>query len=264
MYQNDTILNNDKEIVNKQFKKKILAIIPSRFQSSRFPGKPLALINNKPMVQWVYERVSSIKEIADVYVATDDKRIFDAVTSFKGKAIMTGECSCGTDRVYQACQMIDADIVLNIQGDEPMIKTEMIRDLISAFNDPTVNMATLKKEITAKEDILNPNIAKIITDANNDAIYFSRCSIPYNRDNRDDVKYYKHIGVYGYTKEFLKKFVTLPPSNLEKAEQLEQLRAIENGYKIRVVETQFQSIGVDIPEHIFIVEKEMSKENNEN
>lgn len=241
-------------------KKKIIAIIPARYQSSRFPGKPLSLILGKPMIQWVYERVSSLSHITEVYVATDEQRIFDVVETFGGKAIMTGECTCGTDRVYQACKDIDADIILNIQGDEPMIKTEMIEDLISAFNDSEVKMATLKKEIISESDINNPNIAKLITDENSNAVYFSRSTIPYNRDGRDDIKYYKHIGVYGYTKEFLKTFVNLPQSSLEKAEQLEQLRAIENGYKIRVIETKYQSIGVDLPEHVAIVEEEIKRE----
>lgn len=239
---------------------RIITVIPARYASSRFPGKPLALIKGKPMIQWVYERVSAVEEISEVYVATDDERIFNEVQEFGGKAIMTGECSCGSDRVYQACKNIDCDIILNIQGDEPMIKTEMIKDLISAFDDPDVQMATLKKEITSESDINNPNIAKLITDVNDNAIYFSRSTVPYNRDGLDDVKYFKHIGVYGYTKDFLKTFVELPQSKLERAEQLEQLRAIENGYKIKVVETKYQSIGVDLPEHIKIVEQEIEKE----
>lgn len=238
----------------------IIAIIPSRYASSRFPGKPLANILGKPMIQWVYEKVSSVSEISEVYVATDDKRIFEAVTKFGGKAIMTGECSCGSDRVYQACEKINANIILNIQGDEPSIKTEMIRDLISAFNDSDVQMATLKKEITADEDVNNPNMVKVITDVNDNALYFSRSPIPFNRDSVEGVKYYKHIGVYGYTKEFLKKFVSMPQSSFEKTESLEQLRAIENGYKIRVIETKYQSIGVDLPEHVGLVEEELKKE----
>lgn len=245
---------------NENMMKKIIAIIPSRYASSRFPGKPLADILGKPMIQWVYEKVSSVPEISEVYVATDDERIFDTVTGFDGKAIMTGECSCGSDRVYQACEKINADIVLNIQGDEPSIKIEMIRDLISAFNDSDVQMATLKKEITADEDVNNPNMVKVITDVNDNALYFSRSAIPYNRDGIDGVKYYKHIGVYGYTKEFLKKFVNMPQSSFEKTESLEQLRAIENGYKIRVIETKYQSIGVDLPEHIALVEEELKQE----
>lgn len=239
---------------------KIIAVIPARYQSSRFPGKPLASICNKPMIQWVYEKVISINEIAEVYVATDDQRIYDTVVGFGGEAIMTGEYSCGSERVYAACQDIDCDIILNIQGDEPLIRTEMIRDLIRAFNDSTVYMATLKKEITSENDINNPNIAKLITDINNDALYFSRSTIPFNRDHIPGVKYYKHIGVYGYTKNFLKKFVELPHGAFEDAENLEQLRVIENGYKIRVIETMYDSIGVDLPEHIVQVEAEMKKE----
>lgn len=237
---------------------KIICVIPSRFQSSRFPGKPLAIINGKPMIEWVYTTVSHMDEVSETYVATDDERIYKAVIGFGGCAVMTGKCACGSERVAQACRDIECDVVLNIQGDEPMIKPEMIRDLISGFDDPSVNMVTLKKRITSQNDIENPNIAKIITDVNNNAIFFSRSVIPYNRDNLENVKYYKHIGVYGYKKEFLMKFSELPRSSLECAEELEQLRALENGYPIRVVETQYQSIGVDLPEHIAIVEREMN------
>lgn len=240
-------------------KQKIIAIIPARYQSSRFPGKPLALILGKPMIQWVYERVSTIGEIEEVYVATDDQKIYTAVKEFGGNVIMTGDCECGTVRVFQASESLEADIILNIQGDEPMIRPEMVEDLINAFSDPTVDMATLKKEIKDDVDIKNPNIAKVVTDINNNAILFSRSVIPYNRDNKD-VKYYKHIGIYGYKKEFLKKFVEMPQSCMEKAEQLEQLRVIENGYKIKVLETKYQSIGVDLPEHIKQVESALQKE----
>ena len=248
--------------------KKIIAIIPSRYGSSRFPGKPLAKILDKPMIQWVYERVSSVSEISDVYVATDDSRIYDVVVGFGGKAIMTGECACGTDRIYQAaCNIsggdydsLDADIILNIQGDEPSIKIEMIEDLISAFEDSSVQMATLKKEISSDEDENNPNMVKVTTDANGDAIYFSRSAIPYNRDN-NDVSYYKHIGVYGYTRDMLKTFVNWDRTSLEVAENLEQLRAVENGVKIRTIDTKHQSIGVDLPEHIELVEKELINSN---
>lgn len=239
---------------------KIIAVIPARYQSSRFPGKPLADICGKPMIQYVYETVSNIEAISDAYVATDDERIYNVVSDFGGKAVMTGKCACGSERVAQACSDIECDVVLNIQGDEPMIRPEMIRDLISAFDDSSVNMATLKKRITSREDIENPNVAKLITDINNNAIYFSRSTIPYNRDNLETVKYYKHIGVYGYKKDFLMKFAQLPRSPLECAEELEQLRALENGYSIRVVETKYQSIGVDLPEHIALVEREMKHE----
>lgn len=238
--------------------KKVVAVIPARYASSRFPGKPLAKIHDKPMIQWVYERVKNVEKINEVYVATDDERIFNEVKSFGGKVIMTSEGhKSGSDRVCEAISKIDEniDIVLNIQGDEPMIKKEMINELISAFEDDSVNMATLKKRIYNEEDINNPNIAKVITDENNDAIYFSRSTIPYNRDGIKNIKYFKHIGIYGYTKKFLLEFAELTQGRLEILEQLEQLRAIENGYKIRVIETEYESIGVDLLEHIEKVEK---------
>lgn len=237
--------------------KNIIAVIPARYESSRFPGKPLAMINNKPMIQWVYEKVKKVDEIKDVYVATDDDRILNAVMNFGGKVIMTSKNhKSGSDRINEAINKIadDIDIVLNIQGDEPMIKIEMIKTLISAFNDDSVYMATLKKKLYSENDINNPNIAKVITDIYDNAIYFSRSTIPFNRDNIGNIGYFKHIGVYGYTKEFLVKFASLDQGNLEVIEQLEQLRAIENGYKIRVIETEHDSIGVDLPEHISKVE----------
>ena len=237
--------------------KNIIAVIPARYESSRFPGKPLAMINNKPMIQWVYEKVKKVDEIKDVYVATDDDRIVNAVMNFGGKVIMTSKNhKSGSDRLNEAINKIadDIDIVLNIQGDEPMIKIEMIKTLISAFNDESVYMATLKKKLYSENDINNPNIAKVITDIYDNAIYFSRSTIPFNRDNIGSIGYFKHIGVYGYTKEFLVKFASLDQGNLEVIEQLEQLRAIENGYKIRVIETEHDSIGVDLPEHISKVE----------
>lgn len=239
---------------------KIIAIIPARYSSSRFPGKPLENICGKPMIQWVYESVNSVNEINAVYVATDDVRIFRAVESFNGKAIMTGECSCGTERVYQACKDIEADIILNVQGDEPLIKREMIGSLIEAFCDPSVQMATLKKKIVNLKELDNPNVVKVITDKFGDAIYFSRFAIPYDREKKSKTGKYKHVGIYGYKKSFLEKFIALPQASLEKAESLEQLRAIENGYKIRVKETIYQSIGVDTPSDIVRVEEQMKKE----
>lgn len=244
--------------------KKVVIIIPARYDSTRFPGKPLALINNKPMIQWVYERVAKVNVIDDVYVATDDKRIYNKANEFGGKAIMTSdEHESGTDRIIEAVTKIntDIDIVLNIQGDEPLIKAEMICDLVSAFDNNEVYMATLKKKIINEEEIYNKNVVKVIDDINNNAIYFSRNTIPYNRNEDEDVIYYKHIGVYGYKKSFLlNEFQNLPNSRLESIEKLEQLRVIENGYKINVVETKYNSIGVDVPEQIKLVEKEMSKE----
>jgi len=241
-------------------KKSVVAVIPSRYGSTRFPGKPLALINNKPMIQWVYEKVEKINEIDAVYVATDDKRIFDAVNSFNGKVIMTSsENNSGTDRIAEALSKIPQkfDIVLNVQGDEPMIREEMLIPLISSFEDSEVYYSTLKYEINNEKEINDPNIAKVLTDSLGYAIYFSRRTIPYNRDNLDNNKYYKHIGVYAYKYDFLLRFSQMQSSYLENMEQLEQLRAIENGYKIKVIESKYQSIGVDLPEHIEILEKHL-------
>ena len=240
--------------------KKIIAVIPARYQSSRFPGKPLVQIAGKSMIQRVYERVKEVSAIYEVLVATDDKRIFDEVLSFGGKAVMTGECSCGTERVYEAVSDIDCNIVINVQGDEPLINKEMLEGLINAFEDETVEMATLKKEIQSKRDIEDPNVVKVVTDQKNNAIYFSRYAIPYDRD-RIGVTYYRHIGIYAYTKTFLEKYIKLPKSSLEICESLEQLRVLDNGYDIRVVETQYESIGVDLPEHVALVERMLEDEN---
>lgn len=241
--------------------RKIIAIIPARYSSSRFPGKPLAKIKNKPMIQWVYETVSKIDEIDKVYVATDDIRISECIESFNGNYIMTSDKhNSGSDRIAECAVKLgihDDDIILNIQGDEPMIKEEMIKELINAFDDENVYMATLKKETSDENEVNDTNVVKVITDINNNAIYFSRSTIPNNRESIDSVKYFKHIGIYGYKKSFLIKFTKLKESNLELLEKLEQLRAIENGFKIRVLETQYQTIGVDLPEHIELVEKEL-------
>lgn len=236
---------------------KILAIIPSRYGSSRFPGKPLALIAGKPMIQWVYENVSKVSNLDDVYVATDDQRIYDAVGSFGGKVLMTASThTCGTDRLAECADILnlaDDDIVLNIQGDEPLIRPEMIQDLVSTFDDKEVYMSTLKKKIEVEEEVLNPNVVKVINDVNGDAIYFSRYSIPYERDGVHRT-HFKHVGTYGYKVWFLKKYSSLPKTELELSESLEQLRVIENGYNIRVQETSWQTVGVDTPDQIQLVE----------
>lgn len=236
-------------------KKKIIAVLPARFQSSRFPGKPLAPILGKPMIQWVYERVSNAIELEDVYVATDDERIFNCVKSFGGKVLMTEECNCGTDRVYQAVKDLSCDIIINVQGDEPTIDYREVSELIRAFDDNAVYMATLKKKIDSCDEIDDPNIVKVITDANNDALYFSRSRLPFDGRSDEKVPYFRHVGIYGYTKEFLKKYVSLQTSEHEKIEKLEQLRVLDNGYKIRVVETEFENIGVDTVADIKKAEK---------
>jgi 3-deoxy-manno-octulosonate cytidylyltransferase (CMP-KDO synthetase) len=202
------------------------------------------------MIWWVWSVAKQVSELESVYVATDDERIANVVYAFGGEVVMTGECSCGTERVAQAVANLDCDIVLNIQGDEPVINPEMLRDLMSAFGDTTVGMATLKKEIVEPSDLNNPNVAKITTDIQGNALYFSRSLIPFNRDNCNDVRYFKHIGLYGYTKEFLNIYANLPQGRFEQIEQLEQLRTLEHGYKLRVVETKYDVHAVDVPEDI--------------
>ena len=245
---------------------RIIVIIPARYQSSRFPGKPLSIISGKPMVQWVYENVREACFIDNVYVATDDQRIYDCVTEFCGNALMTSTAhTCGTDRLTECIDILkldNDDIVLNIQGDEPLVTPQMVKDLYSTFDDPDVYMGTLKKLIEDKDELQNPNVVKVITDIHDDAIYFSRFCIPYERDvkgNKKVTNHYKHIGAYGYKVWFLKKYSVMAKTSLEISESLEQLRVIENGYKIRVAETQFQTIGVDTPEQINLVEKEMRR-----
>ncbi|MDE6568448.1 MAG: 3-deoxy-manno-octulosonate cytidylyltransferase [Lachnospiraceae bacterium] len=233
----------------------IVAVLPARYQSSRFPGKPLAMIAGKRMIQRVYEQVKQVSGISRVVVATDDERIYSAVRQFQGEVIMTGNCSCGTERVYEAIKGDPCDIVINVQGDEPLIKPEMINELIAVFEDDKVVMATLCKEITEMNDINSLNIVKVVRDRNDNALYFSRYPVPFNRDERSDVKYFKHIGIYGYKKEFLEEYVQLEKTPLEIAENLEQLRVLENGYKIKVKETIYDSMGVDTPEDVLRVEK---------
>ena len=241
---------------------KTIAIIPARYNSTRFPGKPLALILGKPMIQWVYESVSQTNVLDDIIVATDDQRIIDCVDRFGGRAIMTRSThECGSDRLAECVDLLnleDEDIVLNIQGDEPLINPNMIVDLVSIFEDPSVYMGTLKKIIEKQEELDDPNVVKIITNVNQDAIYFSRYCIPFER-NSIKTDHYKHIGVYGYKTWFLKKYSKMSRTRLEIAESLEQLRAIENGLKIRVKNTMYQTIGVDTPEQIGLVERELTE-----
>lgn len=223
---------------------KILGVIPARYGSTRFEGKPLADINGYPMIQWVYESAKKAG-FDELVVATDDQRIYDTVTNFGGKAVITGEHDTGTDRIIEVAGKFDEfEVIINIQGDEPLIEAEVLKKLAAAFEDKSCVMATMKHKIVSEEDITNPNIVKVITDVNNNAVYFSRSPIPYKRNEAGAV-YYRHIGIYGYKREFLMGYNSLNPSILEKTESLEQLRAIENGYKIKVLETEFSAKGVD-------------------
>jgi len=232
-------------------------IIPARYASSRFPGKPLVMIGDKSMIHRVYDQAS--RSLDTVYVATDDSRIYDAVTGFGGNAVMTSSSHLsGTDRCAEAVKTltkeegIKIDVVINIQGDEPFIRPEQIDLLISCFADSSVEMATLIRKAEPGEDIINPNHPKVIPDIHGNAIYFSRAVIPYIRDAEIGEwtklhTYYKHIGLYAYKVTALEKITLLPCSPLEKAESLEQNRWLENGFKIKTAVTRWESVCIDTP-----------------
>ncbi len=236
-----------------------LGVIPARYGSTRFPGKPLALIAGKPMIQHVYERVAK-SNLTDVVVATDDIRIVETVQSFGGKAMMTREDHInGTCRVAEVAEAFpNAQFIINIQGDEPLIDPELINQLIDAF-EPEVPMVSVKRKIGDPTEINSSDCVKVVTGNNNRAIYFSRSPIPFNRDN-EPVDYFKHIGIYGYEREFLFRYIELEPTRLELTEKLEQLRVLENGFAIAMVETDRDFIGVDRPEDVARVEAELLKE----
>ena len=235
---------------------KIVVIIPARYDSSRFPGKPLRLLENgKPMIQQVYERVMLSNIMADVVVATDDQRIFDAVCGFGGNVVMTGkENRSGTDRVAEAAEKMGLDhddIVVNIQGDQREVHPQHIQDVVSPFKtEPGTEMSTLAFKIVKKGEITNPKDCKVTFDSKGYALYFSRSPIPCARDADTIFDTYKHLGIYAYTKRFLETFRNLPEGRLEAIEKLEQLRAIEYGYQIKVVITEYDSPEVDLPEDI--------------
>ena len=247
---------------------KILGVIPARYASSRFPGKPLAKISGKPMIQWVYERTSQV--FSDVYVATDDVRIEQAVKAFGGRVVMTStEHQSGTDRIAEALNTVEKetntkfDIVINIQGDEPFIQPEQLKKVASCFAEPSVQIATLVKQFSSSEDIFNPNSPKVILNAKDEAIYFSRSAIPFIRGKeksewQNSNVFYKHIGLYAYRSTVLTEITKLAQSPLELAESLEQLRWIENGYKIKVEKTDMETLAVDTPEDLERV-KEFAK-----
>ncbi|PIF05461.1 MAG: 3-deoxy-manno-octulosonate cytidylyltransferase [Draconibacterium sp.] len=236
---------------------KFISIIPARYESTRFPGKPLALLNNKPMIQWVYENVK--KAVTNVWVATDDSRIVKAVESFGGKAIVTSaNHQSGTDRCAEAAYILsenyDFDVVINVQGDEPFIRTEQIELLKSCFTK-NVDIATLIKKVDSIEELFNPNRPKVVIDNQQYALYFSRWAIPFCREKEKSAwlqnqVYWTHIGMYAYKTAILQDITKLPKGKLEKIESLEQLRWLENGFKIKTAETNYQSIGIDTPEDL--------------
>lgn len=225
----------------------ITIIIPARYGSTRLEGKPLLKAKNKPIIQWVYERAKQSKLASDVIVATDDKRIFDAVEAFGGKVCMTSpDHKCGSDRIVEVLNKYpDIKIAVNVQGDEPMIQPESIdKAVMLLINDKSADMATLIREITEEDEIKNPNVVKAVKDNNNNAMYFSRSPIPYERV-KNQAPTYAHIGLYVYKRESLLKMSQLPQSNLEKAESLEQLRALQNGMKIKTAVVNYKPLGID-------------------
>lgn len=235
---------------------KFIGIIPARYASSRFPGKPLAMLGGKMVIERVVEQVSSILD--NVYVATDDQRIYDAVTGFGGRAIITRtDHQSGTDRIREAYEKIgeNFDVIINIQGDEPFIQQSQIKTVMECFNDENTQIATLGKPFETMEAVQNPNSPKIVIDNNGYAMYFSRSEIPFvrNTDKKEWINKYpfmKHIGLYAYRSNVLKEITELPQSSLELAESLEQLRWLQNGYKIKVGTTDVETVGIDTPDDL--------------
>jgi 3-deoxy-manno-octulosonate cytidylyltransferase (CMP-KDO synthetase) len=253
---------------------KVVAVIPARWQSTRLKGKILADINGKPMIQHVWERVSKAHNIDDVIVAADKERVIKVVESFGGKAVFTSpEQPSGTDRIAEIANGIDADVFINVQADEPLIHPLMVDELAQVFEyEKGLQMATLIKRIHHKEDINDPNVVKVVVDRKGYALYFSRSAIPFVRDKEDSsellpdstlspdisARYFKHIGLYSYAKDFLFTYTNLPKSMLEIDEKLEQLRVLEHGYRIKTIETRYDTIGVDTQEDLEAVRQILS------
>jgi 3-deoxy-manno-octulosonate cytidylyltransferase (CMP-KDO synthetase) len=261
-----------------------IVVIPARYASTRFPGKPLALLKGIPLIQHVYRNSCNSRLAEDVIVATDSETIFETVLSFGGRAVMTsGDHDSGTDRIAEVAAGMDYDIVVNVQGDEPLIHSAMIDEVISILDDKAAAMGTLARRITSRREVFDPNVVKVVFDEKGFAFYFSRAPIPYHRDffnaearkygspeaafratslsaapeefPASDLRMFKHVGIYSYRRDVLLALTRLTPSPLETTERLEQLRALENGYRIKVRETFFETSGVDTPEDLERIEK---------
>lgn len=236
--------------------KGVAVVIPARYASTRLPGKPLAQIDGRPMIWYVWEKARKSRLASRVVVATDDARIVAAVTGFGGEAIMTSPgCASGTDRVAETARGLAEEIIVNLQGDEPMMHPSVI-DAVAAplLGDPAVSMTTAALRREDPEEFLNPSVVKVVVDDRGDALYFSRSPIPHYRGG-GSVRFRKHLGIYGYRKDFLFTVAALPPASLESAEMLEQLRVLQCGYRIRVVDVEYDSVGVDTPEDLSAVEE---------
>jgi 3-deoxy-manno-octulosonate cytidylyltransferase (CMP-KDO synthetase) len=241
----------------------VIGVIPARYSSTRFEGKVLADILGKPMIQHVWERAKQARLLDDVIIACDHELVASVARGFGAKVVFTSKShDCGTDRISEVVNPLDVRIVINIQGDEPLIQPSVIDSVASALLDnKDINMATLMKRITDQELIDDPNVVKVVVDKNNFALYFSRAAIPHLAVNSEVEQpvYFKHIGLYGYTKDFLFTYKNLPVSNLEKTEKLEQLRVLEEGFRIKVIETNFDTVGVDTPEDLEKVKEFLRK-----
>lgn len=230
---------------------RIIAVIPARYAATRFPAKLMQLLGDQPVILHTYRNTVATGLFADVFVVTDSEIIFNTITAAGGKAIMSKqEHESGTDRIAEAVEDMNVDVIINVQGDEPFVKKEPLEILCNRFKDPLVEVASLMHVITDKEMIHDPNCVKVVVNHNMDALYFSRSAVPYQRDEKTHVNYFKHIGIYGYRKDILLKFTTLPPSVLEQTEKLEQLRLLENMISIRMSVTEPWSVSIDTPQDL--------------
>ncbi|MFH1201882.1 MAG: 3-deoxy-manno-octulosonate cytidylyltransferase [Candidatus Omnitrophota bacterium] len=243
----------------------VIGVIPARYGATRFEGKVLADILGRPMIQHVWEQAKKARLLNDLVIAADDERIINAAKKFSAKTVLTAKGhTSGTDRLTEVVNQLDVKIVVNIQADEPLINPTIIDRLAGVLlDDPNIYIASVIKKIKSKDQIKDPNVVKVVVDRQGFALYFSRAAIPHCQDDKKSgAVYYKHLGLYAYTKDFLFTYTNLPQSALEKSEHLEQLRALENGYRIKVIETEYDSIGVDTKEDLELVKKILLKKND--
>lgn len=241
----------------------VIGVIPARYASTRFEGKILAPLLGKPMIQHVWEKAKQARSLERVIIACDDERVAQLARAFGAEAVLTSKShQSGTDRIIEVVNFLEVKVVINIQGDEPLIQPAMIDSVARALLDePTLTMATLMKKMENLKEVNDPHVVKVVVDKNNFALYFSRSPIPHRAENSlvKEPVYYKHIGLYGYTKDFLFTYKNLPVSYFEKVERLEQLRVLEEGFRIKVLETSFDTIGVDTPEDLLRAEQLLKK-----
>lgn len=239
----------------------ILVVIPARYTSTRFPGKVLAPLHGKPLILHVHDRLAGAAGLSEVVVATDDARVADAVRAHGGHVVMTSpDHESGTDRVAEVARGREADIVVNVQGDEPLIEPALVREVAAALKrDAGADMATARRPVTAPEHLADPNVVKVVCDKRGRALYFSRAAIPHTRDAAGGLAAWQHVGIYAYRRDFLLAFAAWPPTPLEQREKLEQLRALEHGCAISVIDTRYESIGVDTPADLRRVEQQLAE-----